>query len=123
MHKLREADAKKLTIQLDSAHGDNDSERVAAILKSISREFSEADMAEQFGFAPADVKRMLTEAKPVGLDELTSVNTTVHTIPLYLEPTKHEGFMDDLRALSARFAKTSVSDTVMLALKHECQSL
>ncbi len=50
-------------------------------------------------------------------DPVAPQTTGVQAVQLFLDPTQHEAVLEDIRALSAHFQTTNVTDTVIRALQ------
>lgn len=119
---ITQTEAKRLTVQLDN-HGENNSTRLVDVIKSLRGEFSEQELAKEFGFNQDFLKSVLSEPKPVVLDDLTSKNPVTKTVPLYYNAEQHKQFTEEVSWLATHLQKSTVSDVVIAVLEHQCRKV
>jgi hypothetical protein len=127
LHKITEAEAKKLTAALNNKHGRPDDDKMGALLRSIQSE--EAPTSLDVGIENDQLMKLLAEpkipmkdpdgpganGKPESHDPLPASNARM--VQLYFVKETHEEFTKLTRALAERYNVKNTTDAVLEACR------
>lgn len=137
LHGLTEAQAKALTVKMDSKRGKFADEPLGLLLREIQFDLGADNVALDLGIqddrlmlllAEPDVVLPGTEPAPAPSDGAPNgagsglPASTVRMVQLFLNPETHAEFSDLIRKLSAKYKTQNVSDTTLEAVRRAAAS-
>lgn len=114
LERITETEAKALTVKMNHKHGEQDEDRLAAIVRAVQYTV-QGDLGLDLGIDKAELTRYLTvpQVAPKATSSAAIPSTSMKMVQLYFDEASHQEFTKLVKALAPKFKTENVTDTTM----------